>query len=98
MQVFSLLISSKQLVHPKSTNKLPADIERIGLEKYSKPTSTARKKRSKKVKEAIASEELTSKEGKISETNPPKRLVVKDTLIFPELPSFDLTILKRRKV
>ena len=98
MQVSSLLTSSEQLAHPKSTNELPADIERIGLGKYSRPTSTARKKRSKRVGEAIASGELTSKEGQTSETNPPKRLVAKDALIFPELPSFDLTILKRRKV
>ena len=56
----------------------------------------ARKKRLKK--EAIISRELISKEGQILETNPPKGLVAKGALIFPELLSFNLTILKRRKV
>jgi len=58
----------------------------------------ARKKISKKVRKAIISRELISKEGQILEINLPKRLVVKDALIFPELLLFDLTILKRRKV
>ena len=98
MQVFLLLTSSKQLAYPKSINELPADIERIGLGKYSRPISTARKKRLKRVGEAIVSRELISKEGQISEINLPKRLVAKDALIFLELLSFDLTILKRRKV
>jgi len=48
-----------------------------------------RKKRLKKGSEAIISEVLIFKEG-IS-------LVIKNTLIFPELLSFNLTILKRRK-
>ena len=85
-------------MYPKSTNKLPADIKRIGLGKHLRPINTARKKRSKKVREATTFRELISKEGYILETNPPKRLVVKDVLIFPELLSFNLTILKRRKV
>jgi len=91
-------MSSEQLAHPKSINKLPVDIERIRLGKYLRPINMAKKKRLKKVGEAIASGELISKKGQISETNLPKRLVVKNALIFPEMLSFDLTILKRRKV
>ena len=85
-------------MHPKSINELPADIERIGLEKYLRPINTAKKKKLKKVGEVIVFGELTSKEGQILEINLPKRLVAKDALIFLELPLFDLTILKRRKV
>ena len=66
--------------------------------KYLRPISTARKKRLKKVREVIISGELISKEGQILEINPPKRLVVKDALIFLKLPLFDLTILKRKKI
>ena len=79
----------KQLAHPKSINELPIDIERIGLGVYSKPIGVGRKKRSKKGSEAITSRVLTFKEGTL--------LVEKNALIFPELLSFDLTILKRRK-
>jgi len=91
-------MSSKQLAHPKSINELPADIKRIRLRKYLRPISTAKKKRLKGVREAIIFRELISKEGQISEINLPKRLVVKDALIFPELLLFNLTILKKRKV
>jgi len=56
-------MSNKQLAHSKSINELPADIERIGLGKYLRPISTARKKRLKKVGEVIISGELISKEG-----------------------------------
>ena len=50
-------------MYPKSINKLPIDIERINLEKYLRPISTARKKRLKKVGEIIISRELIFKEG-----------------------------------
>ena len=85
-------------MYPKSINKLLVNIERIRLEKYLRPINMAKKKRLKKVGEVIVFRELISKEGQISETNLPKRLVIKDTLIFLELLSFDLTILKRRKM
>ena len=48
-------------MHFKSTNKLPVNIERIKLKKYLRPISTAKKKRLKKVREAIIFRELTSK-------------------------------------
>ena len=57
-----------------------------------------RKKRSKKVWETIISRELIPKKGQILEINPPKSLVIKDVLIFLEMLSIDLTILKGRKV
>jgi len=50
-------------VYPKSINKLPADIERIRLKKYSRPISTAKKKRLKKVGKVIIFRELIFKEG-----------------------------------
>jgi len=58
----------------------------------------ARKKRLKKVREAIVFRELIFKEGQISEINLFKRLLIKDALIFPELLLFNLTILKKRNV
>ena len=91
-------MSNKQLAHPKSTNELPADIERIGLRKHLRPINTAKKKRLKKVKKATVFRKLISKEGHILETNPLKKLVTKDALIFLELLLFNLTILKRKKV
>jgi hypothetical protein len=51
------------------------------------------KKRRPKVREA---EELASDE-QTSDVNLPKRLVDRELLIIPEPPSFDLTILKKRK-
>ena len=57
---------------------------------YSRPIGVGRKKRSKKGSEAIISRVLTFEEERIS-------LVVKNALVFPELLSFNLTILKRRK-
>ena len=56
-------MSSKQLTYLKSINELPVDIERIGLGKYLRPTSTAKKKRLKKVREVIVPRELIFKEG-----------------------------------
>lgn len=51
------------------------------------------KKRSSRVKvhEELASDKQTL------DVNLPKRLVDRESLIIPEPPSFDLTILKRRK-
>ena len=56
---------------------------------YSKPIGIERKKRLKKGSKAIISRVLIFKEGIL--------LVIKNTLIFLELLSFNLTILKRRK-
>ena len=50
-------------MHSKSINKLLIDIERIGLKKYLRPISTAKKKRLKKIREVIIFRELISKEG-----------------------------------
>ena len=56
---------------------------------YSRFIGVGRKKRSKKGSEIIAFRVLTFEEGTL--------LVAKNALIFLELLSFDLTILKRRK-
>jgi hypothetical protein len=56
---------------------------------YSRSINTGKKKKSKKSSEIIAFGVLTFKKGIL--------LVVKNTLIFLELLSFNLTILKRRK-
>ena len=85
----SLFLTSKQLAYPKSINELFIDIERIGLGVYFRSIGIGRKKRLKKGSETIISRVLIFKEGIL--------LVAKNTLIFLELLSFNLTILKRRK-